>query len=56
MRNCDHDFIRVNTIDTDWEQAEPSFTIIVCAYCGQVRHLDETGGVKIVKEGGVIKP
>ena len=46
--NCDHDFIRLN-------ESEVFYVIVVCAYCGQVRHIFGDGRVDIVKEAGQIK-
>lgn len=53
MNNCDHDFHTIqHGLDID-DTARPA--VVVCAYCGQVRHLTLGGRVTIVKQKGDVK-
>jgi hypothetical protein len=51
MRYCDHNFVPVTPATTMVDK-----TIVVCIFCGQVRHVYTTGRVVIeVQEGKVEK-
>lgn len=49
MRYCDHQFILITELSDTREHA-----IVVCNYCGQVRHVYETGKVVVIMEEGEI--
>lgn len=52
-RFCDHEFY---SLLSDTDKDKKVFGIIVCAFCGQVRHLYADGRVIIaINEGQIIK-
>lgn len=50
MRYCDHEF-HTHSLIVDIEE---NFSIIVCIFCGQVRHIYADGRVLIIKEDGEV--
>ncbi len=59
--NCDHDFIefvKTETARFDGERDETLYVTqtlsVACVHCGQIREISQEG-IKIVKEGGVVK-
>lgn len=58
MTNCLHAFITIHRNEhwnTEGNRHADFYAIIVCAYCGQVRHIYDFGLVDIVKEYGEVK-
>ena len=52
MHNCSHDFFAMLP---DLDQVTGlSHTVVICAYCGQVRRLWCDGRIEVVKEYGSI--
>ena len=67
MQHCHHSFIFLKYLDngsftssvpepgstnmTMYTPA-PMVAVVVCPHCGQVRHVDENGGITIVNESG----
>lgn len=60
MRHCAHEFYKVRenshfTKDDKHDFIKGSAHVIVaCVYCGQVRHVYETGQVDIIRDEGVL--
>ncbi len=53
--NCDHDFHTVERHEvTQGGIHQWYFAIVVCAFCGEIRHLYSDGRVVIQKAGTVI--
>ena len=50
MRHCDHDFICIKDANLSGD-----FGIVICIYCGQVRHTYPDGRVMVVVEEGQVK-
>lgn len=44
---CVHDFIKVRV-----NHVPPTHAVVVCAYCGQVRHVYADGKIDIIKQDG----
>lgn len=49
MNKCSHDFIKFY----DKEPAD-SACVVVCVYCGQVRHIYPEGKIEIIKDYGEV--
>jgi hypothetical protein len=51
---CTHDFIKVRSLETEVPESTQwqHIVVVVCAYCGQVRHVHEDGKIEVVNEHG----
>ena len=48
MNQCNHDFTNFDS------EAAPDEKLIVCVYCGQVRHIKVNGDVEVMKDHGTV--
>jgi len=67
MNNCNHTFLFLKYRDSDTYYSNPSTSnstpikihqisvaVVICPFCGQVRHLHEDGTVEIVIQSGKV--
>lgn len=63
MTNCNHQLFKVcsdheelrkdpNSTSAHFDPTPYMYAVVVCAYCGHVRHVYANGTIKIVKEYG----
>jgi len=67
MTYCNHLFIKVcsnhespkqdpNNTSAYFDSTPYLYAVVVCAWCGHVRHIYADGTIKIIKEHGETKP
>jgi len=62
MTNCNHQFIKVcsdhnknyqdKNSTSQYQVEEKMYAIVVCAWCGHVRHVYANGDIKVIKDHG----